>query len=126
MIAALEAGWFRREIADASFAYQREVDAQRKLIVGVNTFVEPEEKPLETLIVDERVEKEQVARLRTLRTKRDAATARRCLAEIKRVAATKQNLLPALIDAAEARCTVGEIMAELAEVFGRHAGAGMW
>src|SRR5205807_7790293 len=124
MIAALEAGWFRREIAEAAFAYQREVDAQRKLIVGVNAFVEPQEKPLETLIVDEGVEKEQVARLRTLKAKRGAEAARRCLAEIKRVAATKQNLLPVLIDAAEARCTVGEIMAALAELFGRHAGAG--
>ena len=50
MIAALEAGFFRREIADAAFAYQREVDARRKLIVGVNAFVEPDEKPIETLV----------------------------------------------------------------------------
>jgi methylmalonyl-CoA mutase N-terminal domain/subunit len=126
MIAALEAGWFRREIAEAAFAYQREVDAQRKLIVGVNAFQETDEKPLETLIVDEGVEKEQVARLRTLKTKRGAEAARRCLAEVKRTAATKQTLLPALIEAAEARCTVGEIMNALAEVFGRHGSAGMW
>lgn len=126
MIAALEAGWFRREIAEAAFTYQREVDAQRKLIVGVNAFQENDEKPLETLIVDEGVEKEQVARLRALKAKRGAEAARRCLAEVKRTAATKQNLLPALIDAAEARCTVGEIMNALAEVFGRHGSAGMW
>jgi methylmalonyl-CoA mutase, N-terminal domain len=126
MIAALEAGWFRREIAEAAFAYQREVDAQRKLIVGVNAFQEADEKPLETLIVDEGVEKEQTARLRTLKSKRGAETTRRCLAEVRRVAATKQNLLPALIEAAEARCTVGEIMNALADVFGRHGSAGMW
>ena len=53
MIAAIEAGFFRREIADAAFAYQREVDARRKLIVGVNAFQEADEKPLETLVVDE-------------------------------------------------------------------------
>ncbi len=126
MIAALEAGWFRREIADAAFAYQREVDAKRKLIVGVNAFQETDEKPLETLIVDETAEKEQLARLKTLKAKRDGAAVRRHLAEIKRDAATKQNLLPALIDAAQARCTVGEIMNALAEVFGRHTGPGMW
>jgi methylmalonyl-CoA mutase, N-terminal domain len=126
MITALEAGWFRREIADAAFAYQREVDAKRKLIVGVNAFQEADEKPIETLIVDETAEKEQLARLRTLRAKRDGAMVARHLAEIQRVAATQQNLMPALIAAAEARCTVGEIMNSMAEVFGRHAGPGMW
>ncbi len=126
MIAALEAGWFRREIAEAAFAYQREVDARRKLIVGINAFQEPEEKPIETLIVDERVEKEQVTRLRELRRLRDDQAVRRRLADIQRVAATKGNLMPSLIGAAEARCTVGEIMSALAEVFGRHAGPGMW
>src|SRR5262249_26729099 len=59
MIAALEAGFFRREIADAAFAYQRDVDAKRKLIVGVNAFVESEEKPIETLVIDEGPEREQ-------------------------------------------------------------------
>ncbi len=63
MIAALEAGFFRREIADAAFAYQREVDAKRKLIVGVNAFQEADEKPIETLVIDDAVEKEQVGRL---------------------------------------------------------------
>ena len=57
------AGFFRREIADAAFAYQREVDAKRKLIVGVNAFAEADEKPLDTLVIDETVEKEQVAAL---------------------------------------------------------------
>src|SRR5262245_42151888 len=58
MIDAIEAGFFRREIADAAFTYQREVDAQRKLIVGVNAFQEAEQKPIETLVLDEAVEKE--------------------------------------------------------------------
>src|SRR5205807_6905086 len=72
MIPAIEAGFFRREIAEASFAYQREVDAGRKLIVGVNAFQEPDEKPLETLVVDETVEKEQTERLRGIKARRDA------------------------------------------------------
>src|ERR671934_1239346 len=71
MIPAIEAGFFRREIADAAFAYQREVDARRKLVVGVNAFVEPEEKPIETLVIDESVEREQVASLRRLKARRD-------------------------------------------------------
>src|SRR5262249_49528843 len=77
MIAALEAGFFRREIADAAFTYQREVDAKRKLIVGVNAFQEAEEKPIETLVIDDTVEKEQVANLKRIKARRDNETARR-------------------------------------------------
>jgi methylmalonyl-CoA mutase N-terminal domain/subunit len=126
MIPALEAGFFRREIAEAAFAYQRDVDARRKLIVGVNAFVEPDEKPIETLVIDESVEKEQVARLRQLKEKRDNESVRRCLAAVRDAAATRVNLMPVLLDAAEARCTVGEVMHALAEVFGRYEGAARW
>jgi methylmalonyl-CoA mutase, N-terminal domain len=126
MIPALEAGFFRREIADAAFQYQREVDAKRKLIVGVNAFQQADEKPLETLLLDETVEKEQVGRLRERKAKRDNEAARRRLDDVRRVAATKGNLTPALIEAARARCSVGEIMAALADVFGRYEGAARW
>lgn len=126
MIRALEAGFFRREIAEAAFAYQREIDAKRKLIVGVNAFVEAEEKPIDILQIEEGVEKEQVAAVKVLKAKRDSQAVARCLAEVKKVAATKTNLMPALLDAVEARCTVGELMNALAEVFGRFSGAGMW
>ncbi|MBY0229578.1 MAG: methylmalonyl-CoA mutase [Gemmataceae bacterium] len=126
MIPALEAGFFRREIADAAFQYQREVDAKRKLIVGVNAFVEKDGKPLETLVIDEGVEREQVGKLRGIKAKRSAEDARRALDGVRRVAATKANTLPALVEAARARCTVGEIMAAMADVFGRYEGAARW
>jgi methylmalonyl-CoA mutase, N-terminal domain len=126
MIQALEAGFFRREIADAAFAYQREVDARRKLIVGVNAFVEPEQKPIDTLVIDDKVEKEQVANLRKIKAARDNKAVQRKLVEIKQVAATQQNLMPVLLEAARVRCTVGEIMNALADVFGRYEGAAKW
>jgi methylmalonyl-CoA mutase N-terminal domain/subunit len=127
MIAALEAGFFRREIADAAFVYQREVDAKRKLIVGVNAFTEAEEKPIETLVLDEKIEKEQVANLRQRKAKREEEAVRRSLDQVKRLAAaTNTNLMPALIEAARARCTVGELMNAMAEVFGRYDGAAKW
>jgi methylmalonyl-CoA mutase N-terminal domain/subunit len=126
MIPALEAGFFRREIADAAFQYQREVDAKRKLIVGVNAFVEPDEKPLETLVIDESVEREQVQALRRLKERRGGEAVRRSLDEVRRVGGTRENLMPALLEAARARCTVGEIMAALADVFGRYDGAAKW
>jgi len=126
MIAALEAGFFRREIAEAAFTYQREVDAKRKLIVGVNAFQEAEEKPLETLAFDETIEKERIGQLKQIKAKRDSQAVDKMLAQIRRVAATKENLMPTLIEAARVRCTVGEIMNALADVFGRYDGAAKW
>ncbi len=126
MIDAIEAGFFRREIADAAFAYQREVDAKRKLIVGINAFQEADDKPLETLVIDDTVEKEQVERLRQRKTKRDNEAVRRSLDELRKTAATTTNLMPVLLEAARTRCTVGEVMNALADVFGRYDGAAKW
>jgi methylmalonyl-CoA mutase N-terminal domain/subunit len=126
MLPAIEAGFFRREIAEAAFAYQRDVDARRKLIVGVNAFQEAEEKALELLEIDPAVEREQIASLRRLKDRRDAEAVRSALREVRRVAGTHDNLMPALLQAARARCTVGEIMNALADVFGRYEGAAKW
>jgi methylmalonyl-CoA mutase N-terminal domain/subunit len=126
MLAALEKGFFRREIAQAAFDFQRDVDAGRKLIVGVNAFQEPEAKPIETLVIDETVEKEQIGSLRHIKGQRDRTAVERSLAEVRRVAATRENLMPAFVEAARARCTVGEIMNALADVFGRYDGAAKW
>lgn len=126
MIRALESGFFRREIADAAFAYQREVDARRKLIVGVNAFEEAEDKPIETLVVDESVEKEQLSHLQAVKQRRDNQAVRRSLDNLRRLAGTKENLMPAFVEAAHARASVGEIMNALADVFGRYDGAAKW
>ncbi len=126
MIPAIEAGFFRREIAEASFAYQREVDARRKIIVGVNAFQEPEQKALETLVVDPAVEKEQADALRAIKARRSREDVSRALDEIKGAAAARRNLLPALIAAARMRVTVGEAMHALADVFGRYRATGSW
>jgi methylmalonyl-CoA mutase N-terminal domain/subunit len=126
VIAGIESGFFRREIAEAAYAYQRDVDAKRKLIVGVNAFVEPEEKPIETLVIDHAVEAEQVASLKKLKAGREQEAMRRSLDAVKRAAEKKINLMPALIDAARARVTVGEAVNALADVFGRYDGAAKW
>jgi len=126
MIDAIEAGFFRREIADAAFTYQREMDAGKKLIVGINAFQEKDDKPLDTLVVDATVEKEQVKKLRQRKEQREGDAVRRTLDEVKRVAATDKNLLPALLDAARARCTVGELVNAMGDVFGRYDGAAKW
>jgi len=126
MLPALEAGFFRREIADAAFVYQQDIDAKRKLIVGINAFQESDEKPLETLVIDDRPEREQLAQLKEIKARRDSEAVKRSLDEIRRLAATKTNLMPALIEAARVRCCVGEIMAAMADVFGRYDGAARW
>jgi methylmalonyl-CoA mutase N-terminal domain/subunit len=120
MIAAIETGFFRREIADAAFAYQRELDAGRKLIVGVNAFEEAEEKPLDLLEIDESVERDQRASLARIKSQRSSTDVRRALDGVKRIAAAGQNVLPPLLEAARARVTVGEIMSALADVLGRY------
>ena len=102
------------------------MDAKRKLIVGINAFQETDEKPLDTLVIDATVEKEQTTRLRERKAKRDGAAVRKALDGVKRDAAGSVNLMPALIDAAEVRCSVGEIMNALADVFGRYDGAARW
>lgn len=126
MIQALEQGFFRREIADAAFVYQQEVDAKRKLIVGVNAFEEKEEKQIETLQIDDSPEKEQLTCLRQRKANRDQQTVQKLLAQVRRVAQSSENLMPTLIQAARARCTVGELMHALADVFGRYDGAAKW
>jgi len=126
MIAAIEAGFFRREIGEASFAYQREVDAGRKVVVGVNAFQERDETPIGLLVVDDAVEREQVAALRLVKERRDQADVRRVLDEVRRTALGRTNLMPTLLDAARARVTVGEVMTALADVFGRDKGAAIW
>lgn len=126
VIAGIENGFFRREIAEAAYAYQRDVDAGRKIIVGVNAFTESEEKPIETLVIDDTVEKEQIAALQAIKSARSGDEVRRHLDAIRRCAESGKNLMPVLIEAARARVSVGEIMNALADVFGRYDGAAKW
>ncbi len=120
MLAAVEAGFFRREIAEAAFAYQRDADAGRKIVVGVNMFQQPDEKPLPLLTVDASVERDQLAALGRIRAQRDRDRVRRALDEVRGAAQRGENVLPALIDAARARVSLGEAANAMAEVFGRY------
>jgi methylmalonyl-CoA mutase N-terminal domain/subunit len=119
MLPAIDRGFFRREIADAAFAYQREFDVKHKIIVGVNAYQEPDAKPLEILMIDHAVEGEQIAQLRKVKQERSGETARRTLDAVRRAAEARENVLPALLDTARARTTVGEVMLALADVYGR-------
>ena len=126
MIAAIETGFFRREIAEAAFAYQRAVDAKEKLIVGVNALQQMDEKPLDVLQVDAAVECDQIAALKRIKADRSAEVIRNALDNLRRAAENRKNVLPALIESAEARATVQEAMDAMANVWGRYRPTGHW
>ncbi len=126
VLAGIENGFFRREIAESAYAYQREVEARRKIIVGVNAFIEPEQPPLEILRLDPAIEMEQIERLRRIKAQRDNEEVRRHLNAIRRAAERGENLMPVLIEAAGARVSVGETMQALADVFGRYERPPAW
>jgi methylmalonyl-CoA mutase, N-terminal domain len=119
MLSAIDRGFFRREIADAAFAFQREFDAKHKIVVGVNAYQQPDEKPIEILSIDHAVETEQVATVDRVKRDRSNDDVRRTLDAVRRAAEAGDNLMPALLDTARARTTVSEAMCALADVFGR-------
>jgi methylmalonyl-CoA mutase N-terminal domain/subunit len=118
MVEAVKRGFPQREIADASFELQQEIDSGRRVVVGVNRFTEGEEQATELLRIDAALEQQQIERVQTVRGARDGATVERILAAIKEAAGTERNLMPLLIDAARAGVSEGEIVETLQQVWG--------
>jgi methylmalonyl-CoA mutase N-terminal domain/subunit len=119
MVEAIRANFLQREIADAAFTYQRELDERKRIVVGVNDFAsEEEETPI--LRIDPALERKQVDRLQATRARRDGAQVEAALGDLKGAAAGEQNLMPAIIEAARARATEGEMIAAMQEVFGTY------
>jgi methylmalonyl-CoA mutase N-terminal domain/subunit len=119
MVEAIRANFPQREIADAAFTYQRELDERKRIVVGVNDFASEEEQtPI--LRIDPALERKQVDRLQATRARRDGAQVEAALGDLKRAAAGEQNLMPAIIEAARARATEGEMIAAMQEVFGTY------
>ncbi len=119
MIAAIESGFVRREIADAAWKYSQAVERGDKKLVGVTDFVLEEEPPLELLKIGEVTEREVIGRLREVKASRSAAAATQALKAITAAAKNGKNVMPALIDGAKAYCTVGEMMQALEAALGR-------
>jgi len=118
VVAAIKENFFQREIAEASFRHQSEVESGKRVIVGVNRY-ELEEEEIPILKIDPGLEEQQVARVQALRTRRDSAAVERRLSELKQVAAKEHvNLMPAIVDAARDYVTMGEMCDALREVWG--------
>ncbi len=124
MIAAIDNGFFRRRIAESSYRYQREVDAGRKIIVGVNAFTQEDELKIPTMAVDPAIEAEQCKRLQAVRNSRDPAALAAALEGVRQAARNGENTMPSLIEAAKCRATMGETVDALADVLGRYLPGG--
>jgi methylmalonyl-CoA mutase N-terminal domain/subunit len=117
MVEAIEAGFPQREIMDAAYAYQRSLDTNEKIVVGVNDFVDENEAPIETLYIDDSVEDEQKAAVARLRRERDGKAVTSSLAALRQACRDGKNVMPPLIDAVKTYATVGEISDVMREVF---------
>ncbi len=119
VIPAIEAGFFQREIAQSAYDYQRAVDSGKRIIVGVNEFVhQDEELEIPVLEISMAAEHRQQEKLQGLRARRDAAAVESTLAALKEDCASDRNIMPAVIAAAKAHVTLGEIVAAMKEVYG--------
>jgi methylmalonyl-CoA mutase, N-terminal domain len=119
VVPAIKENFFQREIAEASFRYQAEVEAKQRIIVGVNRYELEDEPELELLHIDPALEQQQIERLRALRGRRDSAKVEAALAHLQEGAAREDvNLMPALVDAARDYVTLGEMCDALREVWG--------
>ncbi len=118
IIPAIDMGYPQKEIADAAYRYQQQLDAREKVIVGVNAHTGQDEQPIATLKIDPEIERRQVAQVRTVKQERDADAASARLGRVHAAARNGDNLMPVLIDAVKADCTIGEISDVYRDVFG--------
>jgi len=121
VIEAIEAGFFQREIADASYRYQRSLETKERIIVGVNAFEKEESTAgLDLLKIGRDVELAQARSVADVRANRDGAAVEAALAALKRACASDANVMPPIIDAVNAYATEGEIVESMVEVYGRY------
>jgi methylmalonyl-CoA mutase, N-terminal domain len=118
VIPAIKENFFQREIADASFRYQAEVEQKQRIVVGVNRY-ESDEAEIDTLRIDPALEQKQIERVRAVRARRDAAAAEAALGALKEGASRDGvNLMPLIVDASRAYVTMGEMCDALRDVWG--------
>ncbi len=120
VVHAIESGWFQRQIARASARFQAEVEQHRRLVVGLNEFLEEAEGPVEILRVGDEAERTQRRRLAELRARRDPSLVSERLAALKAAAADDRNIIPAMLDCARAYCTLYEIRHVLEQIYGSY------
>jgi methylmalonyl-CoA mutase N-terminal domain/subunit len=120
VLACIQNGFFQREIAESAYRYQQEVDTHQRTIVGVNDYVMDEEMKVPTLYIDRVGEQAHLERLNRVRRERDQAAVQHALDNLRRVAESNENTMPAIIEAVKTYATLGEIMDVFRSVFGEY------
>ena len=120
VIKAIDKGFFQREIAQSAYRYQKEIEEKKRIIVGVNEFVEEEEPEIELLQIDPSVEEEQIELLKQVRRERNGTKVKETLSDLKKAARDGDNLMPFILNAVRAYATIGEIIDALREEFGEY------
>ena len=120
MLRAIEAGYPQMEIQKSAYEYQQAVERGEQVVVGVNRFQTEGDQSIPTLRLDPKIERSQIARLNSLRARRDSAKSQAALEEVERRARGTENLMPAILAAVEAYSTVGEISDALRRAFGEY------
>jgi methylmalonyl-CoA mutase, N-terminal domain len=119
MVEAISKGYVQREIQEAAYAWQKQVEAKERVVVGVNAF-KSDDPPVTVMKVDPALEERQVQRLRKFREKRNAAASRQALDGVRAAAKGKENLMVPILAAVKAQATLGEISDALRDVFGEY------
>jgi methylmalonyl-CoA mutase N-terminal domain/subunit len=119
-VAAIEQGYQQREIQEAAYRYQKAIESKDQIIVGVNEYQAEKEPPFDILRINPALEEQQRRRVAGVRDGRDQARAREALAALTEAASGKDNVVPRILDAVKAKCTLGEISSAMQEVFGRY------
>ncbi len=120
MLRAIETGYVQREIQESAYRYQKAIEAQERIVVGVNRFQVEAEPAVPVLRIDAAQEQAQVERLRALRERRDARSVEGALERLQSAAGTDENLMPRILECVEAYATVGEISNTLRRVWGEY------
>jgi methylmalonyl-CoA mutase, N-terminal domain len=118
--AAIEKGYIQREIQDSAYRYQKEIERNERVVVGVNRFQVEEEPPKDLLRVDPAVRVSQIERLEKLKSERSNEKVKDILRDLRGAAGGKENLMPVILEAVRAYATLGEICDALRDVFGEY------
>jgi methylmalonyl-CoA mutase, N-terminal domain len=119
-VSAIEQGFIQNEIAKSAYEYQRKIESREKIIVGVNKFQLKEEGSIPLLKIDDSIRDAQIQKLKGLKESRNKEKVVQCLETVRQKAASSENIMPAVIDAVENYCTLGEIADELRKLFGEY------
>ena len=119
-VSAIEQGFIQNEIARSAYEYQRQIESGEKIIVGVNKFQSAEESKIPGFKIDDSIRTVQIEKLKKLKQNRDVAKVDQLLQQLNDKANSGENIMPAVIEAVENKCTLGEIADTLREVFGEY------